>query len=95
MVQFYDTILYSTNHRRWDNSVSSAKGHGLDGWKSIPWRGEKFFSSCSPPSLLFNGNWGLFAPEGKVLLHEADHSLPSNAKAKNGGHISPFLHMSG
>jgi hypothetical protein len=33
------------------------------------------------------------SPEAKWLGHEADHSAPSSAKAKNSGAISPLSYM--
>jgi hypothetical protein len=47
-----------------------------------------------PPSLLHNGNLGLFSRRIKWLELEADHSPPSNAEVENCGATIPLLHMS-
>jgi hypothetical protein len=67
----------------------------MEGWGSIPGRGEIFSSSQRPdrdwdlPSLLFNGYRDIKQPGS-----EADHSPPSSSEVKNGGAIPPLPHMS-
>jgi hypothetical protein len=83
-----------------DSSVGIATGYGLDGWVSIPSRGNIFpFSTVSrqdlgptqPPI-----QWvamDIF-PGVKRPGREADHSPPRSAEVKNGGTIPPLLRMS-
>jgi hypothetical protein len=83
-----------------NSSVGIATGYRVDGWGSIHGRGKKFFPTlqhpdwlCGPPSLLSNGDWGLFTWGVKWLGHEADYSPPSSAEIKNVGAIPPLPHI--
>jgi hypothetical protein len=72
--------------RSWDNSV-------VQQWIIVglsPFRGWEFFPSpphpdrlWGPPSLLFNGYWGLFCWGVKLPGHETDNSPPPSAEVKN------------
>jgi hypothetical protein len=82
-----------------DSSVDIATGYELDSAGSIPDNGS-FVSSlqCAdlfwgPPSLQSNGYLGLFPAWVKQKVREANHSPPISAEFKNGGAISPLLHI--
>jgi hypothetical protein len=73
------------------SSVGVAKGYGMDCRDSIPGKDKIFlFCTACPPNI----QWvtGALFPEVKRLGHEADHSPPSSAEAKNVGAIHP-LHL--
>jgi hypothetical protein len=79
----------------WDSAVSMATDCGLRGRVArvrVPVGAGFFFSPrrpywfWGPPSLLSNGYQALFlggGVGGKQLGHQADHSPPTSAKAKN------------
>lgn len=68
-------------------ALSIRLGYGMDNRRSIPGRGNRFFSSperpdplWGPPRLLTNGNRGPLPQRS-----ETGHSPPSGAVVKNGG----------
>jgi hypothetical protein len=70
------------------------------GWRWIPGRGKGFLFTpqrsdwlWGPPSLLFDGNRGLFL-KGKAAGREAEHSSLSSGEVKNGGAIPPIPYTS-
>jgi hypothetical protein len=78
------------------STAGTVMGYRMNGRSLTPSKGKRLFSSSKcldqlwkPPSLLPNGYWGV-----RQLMHEADHSPPSNAEAKNGGAIPPLPHVS-
>jgi hypothetical protein len=77
-----------------DVSVGIAKVYGLDGWVSIPGGGKIFlFSTASRPAVgpttLLSSGYRVWRGPG----HEANHSPPSSAEAKNSGAIPTLLHV--
>jgi hypothetical protein len=74
-----------------DSAVVIVSGYGLDD-QGVGVRvpvGSRIFSSPSrpdqfwgPPSLLFNGYWGVLSLEVKWPGRETDHSPPTSAKIK-------------
>jgi hypothetical protein len=75
--------------------VSIATGYGLDGQGLIPSKDEIFFLTQSRPALGLTQpsmKWvtGALSQCVKWLGCEADHSLTSRAKVKNGGAVPPL-----
>jgi hypothetical protein len=87
----------------WDSSVGIVTSCGLGGQGSIPCKGKRIylFSIASRPGLGPTQppiQWVLVAlSQGvKQMGREADQSLPSSAKLKNSGTISPLpIHLHG
>jgi hypothetical protein len=84
-----------------NSSVSMVTGYGPDSRGLIPGKGKRLFSTPQRPDRLWGSThppiqWvpGDLSPEVKRPGSEADHSPPSSAKAKNGGHITSLPHMS-
>jgi hypothetical protein len=73
--------------------------YGLESQGSVTGRGKRFFSTASrstlgptqPPVQWVPGALSLGVKRPGL---EADHSPPSSTKFKNGGAISPLLHIS-
>jgi hypothetical protein len=78
-------------------AVDTATSHELDGQRSIPSRGKRFFSSpqrlerlWDPPSLLYNVYRGLGVNRPG---HEADHSPPTIAEVKLCLHFPIYIYI--
>jgi hypothetical protein len=73
-----------------DSFVSKATGYRLDGQSSIPGKGKRFFfiphsiqTSCGSHPVSYTVGTKALSFGVKQLGHEADHSTPSSAEAKN------------